>query len=62
MMKILFSNERLFDVDGIYDSQNDKICAEADIKGGIRQIRKFSQKVMVWLGAYSKGLSLLVIV
>ena len=64
-MKILFADETLFDIDGIYNSQNDKIwavnCVEADIKGGIRQIRKFSQNVMLWLGACSKGLSHLVI-
>ena len=51
----------MFDIDGIYNSQNDRICAEADIKGGTRQIRKFPQKVMVWFGACSKELSLLVI-
>ena len=64
-MRILFSDEKLFDIDGIYNSQNDRIWAvnraEADIKGGIRQIRKSLQKVMVWLGACSKGLSPLVI-
>ena len=65
MMKILFSYEELFDTDGIYNSQNDRIWAlnhaEADIKGGIRQIRKFQKKVMVWLGACSERLSPLVI-
>ena len=55
-MKILFSDEKLFDIDGIYNSQNDRICAEVDIKGGIRQICKFPQKVMAWLGECSKGL------
>ena len=40
-MKILFSEEELFDIDGIYNSQNDRIwainCAEVDdVKGGIR--------------------------
>ena len=44
-MKILFSDEKLFDIDEIYNSQNDRIWsvnrAEADIKSGIRQIRKF---------------------
>ena len=34
-MKILFLDEKLFDIDGIYHSHNDRICAEADIKGGI---------------------------
>ena len=65
MMKILFSDEKLLDIDGIYNSQNNKIWAvnraEADIKGGIRQIRKFQQKLIVWFGVCSKGLSPLVI-
>ena len=60
-MKILFSDEKLFDIDGIYNSQNDRVWtvnrAEANIKGGIRRMREFPQKVMVWLGACSKGLS-----
>ena len=64
MMKILFSDEKLFDIDRIYNSQNDRIWAvnraEADIKDGIRQIRKFPQKAMVWLGVCSKRLSPLV--
>ena len=46
-MKILFSDEKLFDIDGIYNSQNNRICAETDIKGDIRQIGKFQQKIMV---------------
>ena len=38
-MKILFSDEKFFDTDGIYKSQNDRRCAvssvDADKKGGI---------------------------
>jgi len=64
-MKILFSDEKMFDLDGIYNSQNDRIWAvdraDADKKGGVKQKRKFPQKVMVWLGACSKGVSPLVI-
>ena len=64
-MKILFSDEKLFDIDEIYNAQNDRIWAvnhtQVDIKGGIRQIHKFLQKVMVWLREYFKGLSPLVI-
>ncbi|CAM2721683.1 unnamed protein product [Rotaria socialis] len=64
-MNILFSDEKMFDIDGVYNSQNDRIWAanrsEADINGGIRQKRKFPQKVMVWLGVCSKGVSPLVI-
>ena len=35
--------------------------ADADKKGGIKQKRKFPQKVMVWLGVCSKGVTPLVI-
>ena len=42
-MKILFSGEKLFDIDRIYNSQNDRTWAvnrsEADIKCGIKQIK-----------------------
>ena len=52
-MKILFSDEKLFDIDGIYNSQNDRIWAvirvEADKRGGVKQKRKFPEKVMIWL-------------
>ena len=58
-MKILFSDEKMFDIDGIYNSQNDRIWAvnrsAADTKGDVRKKRKFPQKVMVWFGVCSKG-------
>ena len=64
-MKILFSDEKMFDIDGIYNSQNDRIWtvnrSAADIKGGIRQKRKFPQNVMIWLGVSSKSVSSLAI-
>ncbi|CAF3603310.1 unnamed protein product [Rotaria socialis] len=64
-MKILFSDEKMLDIDGVYNSQNDRIWAvdrsEADTKGGTRQKRKFPQKIMVWLGVCPKGVSPLVI-
>ncbi|CAF4679155.1 unnamed protein product [Rotaria socialis] len=51
-MNILFSDEKMFDIDGVYNSQNDRIWApnrsEADINGGIRQKRKFPHKL--WFG------------
>ena len=51
-MKILFSDEKLFDIDGIYNFQNDGIWAvsrvQADKRGGVKQKRKFPDKVMVW--------------
>ncbi len=44
--KILFSDEKMFDIDGVYNSQNDRVWAvnraEADKKDGIKQKRKFS--------------------
>jgi len=64
-LKILFSDEKMFHIDGVYNTQNDRIWAasrdEADEKGGIHQKKKFPQKVMVWLGVCSKGVSPLVI-
>ncbi|CAF5170766.1 unnamed protein product, partial [Rotaria magnacalcarata] len=64
-MRILFSDEKFFDIDDVYNSQNDRVWAvdraDADEKGGIQQRRKFPQKVMVWLSACSKGVTPLVI-
>ncbi len=52
-------------ISGVYNSQNDRVWAvnraDADEKGGIEQKRKFPQKVMIWLGACSKGVTPLVI-
>ena len=56
-MRILFSDEKMFDLDGIYNSENDRIWAvnreEANRRGGKKQQRKFPQKVMVWLAICS---------
>ena len=64
-LRILFSDEKMFDLDGMYNAQNDRIWTvnreEADKRGGVQQTRKFPQKVMVWLGACSKGLTPLII-
>ncbi|CAF3367837.1 unnamed protein product [Rotaria socialis] len=64
-MNIFFSDEKMFDIDGVYSSQNDRVWAvdrvDADTKGGIKPKRKFPQKVMVWLGVCSKGVTPLVI-
>uniref|UniRef100_A0A914X0E5 Transposase n=1 Tax=Plectus sambesii TaxID=2011161 RepID=A0A914X0E5_9BILA len=66
-MRILFSDEKMFDIDGMYNSQNDIVWAanraefDADESGGKKQRRKFPTKVMVWLGACSKGVTPLVI-
>ena len=49
--RILFSDEKKFDLDGMYNAQNDGIWAvnreEADKRGGVQQKRKFPQKVMM---------------
>jgi hypothetical protein len=63
--KSVVSDEKTFDIDGVYSSQNDRIWAvnraEANKQGGIHKKRKFPTKVMVWLGACSQGLTPLVI-
>ena len=62
---ILFSDEKFFDIDDIYNFKNDRMWAvdraDADKKDGIKQRRKFPWKVMVWLGACFKGITPLVI-
>ena len=64
-MRIPFSDEKFFDIDDVYNSQNDRVWAvdraDADKRGGIKQRRKFPWKVLVWLGACSKGITPLVI-
>ena len=44
-MPILFSDEKLFDIDGVYNVENDRIWApsrvEANECGGIKMKRKF---------------------
>jgi hypothetical protein len=55
----------MYDIDRVYNTQSDRIWAvnrdETDKKGGIQQKKSFLQKVMVWLGVCSKGISPLVI-
>ncbi|CAF1539176.1 unnamed protein product, partial [Didymodactylos carnosus] len=49
IMKILFLDEKIFDINGVYNSQNDRIWAvdraQADTKGGRKQVQQFPQKV-----------------
>ena len=46
-MTILFSNEKTFDLDGIYNSENDRIWpvnrVEANRRGGKKRQEKFPQ-------------------
>ena len=64
-MRLLFSDKKLFDIDGVYNSRNETIWAasrtEVDTRGGIREVQKFPKNVLTWLGVYSKGVSLLVV-
>ena len=64
-MRILFSDEKMFDLDGICNGQNGRIWVvnweEADRRGGKKQPGKFPQKVMVWLAVCSEGVALLVL-
>ena len=63
--KSCFLTKKYFDSDGVGNAQNNRIWAvdrdEVDEKGGRKQKRKFSQKVMIWLGVCSKGVRSLVI-
>ena len=59
-LKISFSHEKMFDLDGMYNAQNDRVWtvdrAEADRESGVKQKRTFPQKAMVWLGHVQKSL------
>ena len=64
-MKFVFSDEKMIDIDGVNNSQNDRIWAvnrdKADANGGIKQVPKFPQKVMIWLEVCSRCVFPLVI-
>ena len=51
--------QKLFDLDGVYNVQNDRIWAtnrqEADAKGATKKKHKFPTRVMVWLGVCREG-------
>ena len=61
----MFSDEKIFDIDGVCNALNNRMWAvnrdEAEEKGWRKQKRKFSQKVMIWLGVCSKAVRPLVI-
>ena len=64
-MRILFSDEKFFHIDGAYNSQNDRVSAvsrtDADEKGGIQERHKFPQKVTILVNACSKSVTPLVV-
>jgi hypothetical protein len=64
-MRILFSDEKMFDIDEVYNSQNQRIRpidrVGADAKGVIRHRRRFLRKVIVWLAVRYQGVSPIVI-
>ena len=57
--KILFSDEKVFNQDGQYNRQNDRVYAEsrkaANEALGLRKVHKFPFKVMVWYGLTYDG-------
>lgn len=59
--RILFTDEKYFELGGIFNRQNDRVYAplrqEADEHGGIRPTPKFPKRLMVWLGASKNGLT-----
>ncbi|CAF0800872.1 unnamed protein product [Adineta steineri] len=64
--KILFSDEKRFNIDGLYNKQNDRVWApsreEATANGGIYCKSKFPQGVMIWLGVCYNGVTRPVII
>jgi hypothetical protein len=58
---IFFTDEKYFELDGIFNRQNDRVYAlsrqQADEYGGTRPMAKFPKRIMVWLGASKNGLT-----
>jgi hypothetical protein len=59
--KILFTDEKYFALEGVFNRQNERVYAvsrlEADEQGGINQKSKYPKRIMVWLGASKNGLT-----
>lgn len=57
----MFSDEKIFTVDGVFNRQNERVWAvsraEADKNGGIHRANKFPEKIMVFLAVCSNGVS-----
>ena len=64
-MKIVFSDEKMFDLNGIYNSENDRIWVgnrkRANRRAGKKYQGKFAEKVMVWLSVCSESVEPLVL-
>ena len=64
-LRILFCDEKRFGIDGVYNTQNDRIWTlnrdKTNQKGSIHQRKSFPHKVMIWLRSSSKSASTLVI-
>ena len=60
-MRIFFSDQKNFDIDEVYNLQNDRVWtpsrSEANKRNGIVEKRKFPDKSMMWLRACSMGIS-----
>ncbi len=59
--KILFTDEKYFSVEGVFNQQNERTYAasrlEVDEQGAINQKSKYSKTLIVWLGASKNGLT-----
>ena len=62
-LRILFSDKKFFDIDDVYNSENERVWAINHADGNKKwchaEIKIRPEKVMVWLGAWCKGLTLL---
>jgi hypothetical protein len=63
--RAVFSDKKLFDIDGVYNHQNCRVWAasrvEADKKGAVFKKQKFPERVMVWLAVSSNSHSRLIV-
>ncbi|CAF1126906.1 unnamed protein product [Didymodactylos carnosus] len=61
IQKILFTDEKYFTVDGIFNRHNDRVYAatraEADERGGVHQKSKYPAQIMGWLEACYAGVT-----
>jgi len=62
--RILFSDEKKFTIDGVYNRQNHRVWASTRSAADVEQIHqkhKFPQSVMVWMGVCYDGITKVVI-